>query len=215
MKRIENLELELKEAFKEKNFIKEGKRIDLLYKRMNAFSSAAQSYCNYLISIGKLRKEKHNPALFYDFIPNESYSLIPIIQYFKLQNIVDLGCGPGNIVMVANEICPVKSFGFDFDKNIIYAGKQLRPELNLKRKDIFELKTKDISLADAVYMYQPARDAKTMLKMLKKVLDCMRTEQMLLYKMAMYGNYVNLAEKILENETKCFSRMQGWCIAIK
>lgn len=215
MKKINNLKLEVEKVLSKSCFDKEYKCVCKRVDRMYAFAAAARSLCEHLISTRKLRKTSNNLVLFYNFIPNLSTDLIPILQYFEIQNIVDLGCGPGNIVMMANEVCPVKSFGFDFDKNIIYAGKQLRPELNLKRKDIFKLEPKDISLADAVYMYQPARNEKTMVRMLAKVLDCMHTEQILLYKMAMSGKIMDSVEKVLKEKAKSFSLRNGWCIAIK
>lgn len=215
MKKINNLKLEVEKVLSKPYSDKEYKRMRRRVDRMCAFAIAAKSLCEYLVSVRKLRRTSNNLALFYHFIPNWSTDLIPILQYFKIQNIVDLGCGPGNIVMMANEICPVKSFGFDFDKNIIYAGKQLRPELNLKRKDIFKLEPKDISLADAVYMYQPARDEKMMLKMLEKVLNCMHTEQMLLYKMATGGRIMGSVKKVLKEKMKSFCIVHSWCVAIK
>jgi len=119
----------------------------------------------------------------WSFIPNRNMTyLIQILKTLKPNNLIDLGCGPGNIVYLADLILPKKSIGLDFYEGYIKIGKETNPELNLIYKDFFTLTRKDIRGIDIIYMYEPITRHEIQLELLKFLYNIMRKDQIILYK---------------------------------
>lgn len=111
------------------------------------------------------RLEKCNDEVHYPFIPKSGYDVIDYFyflkEYFKKHKtkywdlkFLDIGCGVGNILMLANDIFETNVWGIERDKKLsILAGQFLRCEENIFNLDASNFK--NYQDYDIIYYYCP------------------------------------------------------------
>lgn len=110
--------------------------------------------------INTFEEEEHHPAFGSQF-----ETVIESFEEIKIQtkneenlNILDLGCGLGNILFIAKQILGVnnKYVGIDNNQTYLDVGKAVDSKFHLINTDLFGKQTQQlISNADIIYIYVP------------------------------------------------------------
>lgn len=121
----------------------------------------------------KEQLEKSEKLGYYPFIPNRSTeelisAILKITAWTKRSDLkfLDLGCGVGNIMLVA-ELLGLQAKGVEVDQDYIVRA-DYPMHSNIILGDLLEIDTKQFEDIDIYYAYVPLRNSELMLKVLTR-----------------------------------------------
>ncbi|NCD06958.1 MAG: hypothetical protein EOL97_12635 [Spirochaetia bacterium] len=179
----------------------------LLKKHINLLISIErQTTSNVDLEITWEKEKVHKPNEFgyYQSGDSQIATIYEFLIDFKLNSLIELGCGTGLIGNVLNNFYPNLSFkkdcfsykGFENEQCLIDIGeKYFRSARNIENKDLLSLKKEDLMFANtvsfhkkskpikakAVYMFEPFSNEKTAFKFNNLLIELMCKNQYLLY----------------------------------
>lgn len=153
----------------------------VIKRQMGALLSTVEKYVWFIGQSHKLEGSNYKSkggTRHYGFIPSNTERVLDTLSrlHFHMDSgrsykFLDIGCGIGNIVLLANFV-GFDAYGLEYNEKIYNVGKNLIGEHRILRGDM--TKFTEYDKYDVLYYYEPIYEVKVMIEFAKKLAKMMK-----------------------------------------